>query len=106
MPINYKDLETDLIQNSINKANDLKEIDNIFKETDFTKSDTIDNVSYQYIGEVLTAQFSIDKDTLSFNAFITSTEDDRFNLELKGGITEIMEGITKFLGSFNDYLNF
>ena len=65
-----------------------------------------DNISDQYVGETLTAQFSINKDTLSFNSFITSNEDDRFNLELKGGMSEIMEGVTKFLGSFNDYLNF
>ena len=106
MPVNYNDLEMDLKQKSIDKANDLKEIDNIFSETDFNKSDSIDNISDQYVGETLTAQFSINKDTLSFNSFITSNEDDRFNLELKGGMSEIMEGVTKFLGSFNDYLNF
>ena len=106
MPINYDDLEMDLKQKEINKVNDLKEINSIFNNTDFNKSDTIDNISYQYMGETLKAQFSIDKDTLSFTAFITSTEDDRFNLELKGSMSEIMEGVTKFLGSFNDYLNF
>lgn len=100
------DLEKELIEESRRKGEYLKDIKDIFSNTDFEQVDTIDNISYQFQDENIISQFSINKDSLSYTCFITDNKSDNFNYQVEGSIIDIMEGVDKFLSNFNDYLNY
>ena len=101
------DLEQELQEKTEEQQEILSNLDTLFADTDFTKTENDNYISWDLENDDIIASFSIDNDTFKFSCYVTKQGDTNSSTySAKGNMGDIEKNAEKFLIEVDDFINF
>ena len=100
--ITSAELEKDIREEQAANSAVLAELDSLFANSDFKRTDDMNHISFQASEGNIKAQFSLDNSTYSFTCYISEVTNNSFNYSHKGTKYQAVEAAEKFLAEYDD----
>lgn len=95
-------LEEDIREEQAANSAVLAELDSLFANSDFKRTDDMNHISFQASEGSIKAQYSLDNSTYSFTCYISEVDNNSFNYSRKGTKYQAVEAAEKFLAEYDD----